>query len=121
MEEEIRPRAQFQRVAQVIRERIGGGIYPVGSRLPSIAVLAAELGSSHMTIKQALGTLSKEGVIASRRGVPAEVIATPSFEQPASVAERLAHVEGVVSSLEARVSAIEGHAPHPSRHGPSSP
>ena len=53
MEEETRPRAQFQRVAQVIRERIGQGVYPVGSRLPPIAVLATELDSSHMTIKQA--------------------------------------------------------------------
>jgi GntR family transcriptional regulator len=120
MEEETRPRAQFQRVAQVIRERIGHGVYPVGSRLPPIAVLATELDSSHMTIKQALATLSSEGVIASRRGVPAEVVASPSTGKPLSVAERLARVEGIIGSLEERVSAIEGHASHPSGdHAPS--
>jgi GntR family transcriptional regulator len=114
MEEEVQPRAQFQRVASVIRERIAQGVYPVGSRLPSIGTLADDLESSHMTIKQALATLSSEGVIASRRGVPAEVIAEPILGQPASIAERLARVEGVINSLEKRVAAIEGHAHHSS-------
>lgn len=121
MTEEIRPRAQFQRVAQVIRERIGQGVYPVGSQLPSIAALAVELESSHMTVKQALATLSSEGVVASRRGVPAEVVAAPSSEQPLSVAERLARVEGVISSLEERVSVLEDHTSHPSGQRPPSP
>lgn len=121
MEEAIRPRAQFQRVAREIRGQIGDGIYPVGSRLPSIAALAAEFESSHMTIKQALGELSHEGVIASRRGVLAEVVAVPSVDPPSSVADRLARVESDLRSLEDRIAAIEDHGSHPSRLGTSSP
>lgn len=119
--EHVRPRARFQWVAQVIRGRISAGVYPVGSRLPSIGALGAELEASHMTIKQALSTLADEGVIASRRGVPAEVVAVPAGGEPLSMAERLARVEGVLGSLEERVAAIEGHASHPSDESAPSP
>lgn len=65
-----------------------------------------------MTIKQALTTLSGEGVVASRRGVPAEVLAMPSGQQPVTVAERLARVEDVITLLEERVAALEDHDSH---------
>jgi DNA-binding GntR family transcriptional regulator len=96
-------------VAGSIRERISRGVYPVGSRLPAIGALADEFKTSHMTVKQALSTLSSEGVVASRRGVPAEVIAIPSPGPQPSLAERLASVEGALQSLEERVTAMEGH------------
>ena len=107
--EDVRPLARFQVVAKVIRGRISDGVYPVGSRLPSIAALGTEFDVSHMTVKQALTTLADEGVIASRRGVPAEVLAAPTTSEPLSVAARLALVEHALGALEERVSAIEVH------------
>jgi DNA-binding GntR family transcriptional regulator len=104
-----RPLAQFQRVAQVIRERVVDGQYKVGSQLPSIAALAKEFGYSHMTIKQALAALASEGVVSSRRGVRAEVIAQPSATAPASIADRLTRVEQHVERLNRRVEALEDH------------
>ena len=108
--DDVRPLARFQLVAKVIRDRISGGAYPVGSRLPSIATLGSELDASHMTVKQALATLVDEGVIASRRGVPAEVVAIPTTGEPMSVAERLSRVESMIDALGQRVSAIEDHS-----------
>ncbi|BAK33756.1 putative GntR family transcriptional regulator [Microlunatus phosphovorus NM-1] len=104
-----RPLARFQLVAKVIRTRISDGTYPVGSRLPSISGLGAEFDVSHMTVKQALNTLADEGVIASRRGVPAEVLAAPATEEPLSLAARLARVESALGALEKRVTAVEIH------------
>ena len=119
--DDVRPLARFQLVAKVIRDRISGGTYPVGSRLPSIAALGSELDASHMTVKQALATLVDEGVIASRRGVPAEVLAVPAAGTPLSVAERLTRVESVIDALEHRVSAIEDHGSNSSDDRASSP
>lgn len=107
--DDVRPLARFQLVANVIRTRISDGTYPVGSRLPSISSLGAEFDVSHMTVKQALTALVDEGVIASRRGVPAEVLAVPATEQPLSLAARLARVESALGALETRVSAVEIH------------
>jgi DNA-binding GntR family transcriptional regulator len=120
--DDTRPLARFQQVAMVIRDKISDGSYPVGSRLPSIAALGAELGVSHMTVRQALATLADEGVIASRRGVPAEVIAVPvQDDEPLSVAERLARVESALGLLDERVSAIEDHGSHPTRDAAPQP
>lgn len=109
-----RPLARFQQVAKAIRDRVIDGSYPVGSRLPSITALGEELGVSHMTVKQALATLIDEGVVASRRGVPAEVLSVPSpDDEPLSLAERLVRVESALGLLDQRVSAIESHDSHP--------
>ena len=120
--DDARPLARFQQVAKVIRDKISDGSYPVGSRLPSIAALGAEMGVSHMTVKQALATLVDEGVIASRRGVPAEVVAVPAHEnEPMSLAQRLTRVENALGLLDQRVSAIESHDTHPSDNAAPQP
>lgn len=119
---DARPLARFQLVAKAIRDRINAGSYPVGSRLPSIAALGADFRVSHMTVKQALAMLVDEGVIASRRGVPAEVVSLPAAEsQPMPLAERLARLEYAVGSLDQRVSAIEDHAFHSSENDAPQP
>jgi DNA-binding GntR family transcriptional regulator len=120
--DDARPLARFQQVANVIRDKISDGSYPVGSRLPSIAALGAELGVSHMTVKQALATLVDEGVIASRRGVPAEVVAVPAQQaEPLTLVQRLARVESRLGVLDQRVSAIESHGSHSSENTPPQP
>ena len=119
---DARPLARFQHVASAIRNKISDGSYPVGSRLPSIAALGTDLGVSHMTVKQALAMLADEGVIASRRGVPAEVLAVPAAaDEPLSLAERLARVENTLGILDQRVSAIESHNTDPTGNAAPEP
>ncbi len=115
-EDATQPLAQFQRIAQVIRDRVTTGEYPVRSQLPSIASLADELGCSHMTIKQALATLGAEGVISTRRGVRAEVVGLPSTGPSPTVTERLSRVEAQVSELAHRLGALEDHGDKSTGH-----
>ncbi|MDQ7793148.1 MAG: GntR family transcriptional regulator [bacterium] len=50
----------------MVEERIRQGRYAQGSRLPSVRVLAGELGVSHNLVHSAYLQLSKQGVVAAR-------------------------------------------------------
>ena len=67
------PTAQ-ERAAHVLRTRILGGNYPVGSRLPAERRLSEELGVSRLTLRCALSALSSEGLVRSHPGSGVEVL-----------------------------------------------
>jgi GntR family transcriptional regulator len=56
------------RIASWLLSRIGGGRIREGDRLPPEEELAASLGVSRMTLRQALGSLEARGYIERRRG-----------------------------------------------------
>ena len=59
--ERARPRSV--RVRDELTQRIGRGLLPAGSRLPSEPALASELGVSRATLREALRALETEGVV----------------------------------------------------------
>lgn len=63
-----RPAKLYQRVVDMVAAGIAGGRYPAGSRLPSERDLAAELGVSRPTVREAMLALEIRGLIAARRG-----------------------------------------------------
>ena len=69
--------AQYQRLASLLRHRIAKGEYPLGALLPPITQLADDLGVAVVTVRQAYGLLSKEGLIRSRGGIGTRVAALP--------------------------------------------
>ena len=58
----------YHQVANILRQRIEDGIYPVGARLLAEDELAAEFDVSRATIRQAVGELVIEGLIVRRQG-----------------------------------------------------
>jgi len=62
------------RVRRTLLERIVGGDFPPGVRLPAETDLAGELGCGRSTVREALGQLATLGVVASRRGSGAHVL-----------------------------------------------
>jgi DNA-binding GntR family transcriptional regulator len=70
MEEPPEPEYPSARVLRVLRDRIAGGEWQLGERLPAISILARELDAGHGTIRQALQKLAAEGwlVILPRYG-----------------------------------------------------
>ena len=70
--------AQYQRLASLLRHRIGNGDYPLGAYLPPITKLAGDLGVAVVSVRQAYELLSKEGLIRSQRGVGTHVAALPA-------------------------------------------
>ena len=56
-------------VADSLRRAIVGGQYPIGSTLPTLAEMASGLCVSLNVVRRAIDRLSKEGLLAARRGV----------------------------------------------------
>lgn len=58
----------YHQVSSVLRQRIGDGTYPPGHRLPPEDALATEFEVSRATIRQAVGELVGDGLIARQQG-----------------------------------------------------
>ena len=58
----------YQQIYETLRDDIKNGTYSLGERLPSIRVLAAQLGVARNTIDNAYRQLAVEGYVKSRRG-----------------------------------------------------
>jgi GntR family transcriptional regulator len=59
----------YLQISETLKARMGDGTYPPGSRLPAEAALAAHFRVTRMTVRQALGKLRAEGLLAVRRGI----------------------------------------------------
>lgn len=58
----------YQQVAEQIRAEIARGVYAPGSRLPSERNLAQILKVSRPAVREAIGSLQNEGLVATRHG-----------------------------------------------------
>jgi DNA-binding transcriptional regulator YhcF (GntR family) len=63
---DLGPKAMW--VYTSLRERITGGEFPTGTKLPSHLELASEFGVAPLTLRQVLGRLEEEGLVAREQG-----------------------------------------------------
>jgi DNA-binding FadR family transcriptional regulator len=64
----IEPRRLYRQIAEQMRQLIQGGEFPVGTRLPSERDLAAKMGVSRPSVREAMIALETEGLIEVRVG-----------------------------------------------------
>ncbi|WP_162948472.1 GntR family transcriptional regulator, partial [Streptomyces europaeiscabiei] len=67
--------ARHEEIAEALRRAIDREDYTVGSLLPPETELAARYGVSRGTVRQAVATLTAEGLIGSRQGARRVVLA----------------------------------------------
>lgn len=59
----------YLQIAESIRERVVGGIYPAGEKIPSVRELAAEMGVNPNTIMRTYTELQTMEIIDNKRGI----------------------------------------------------
>ena len=69
-------RPRYRRIADLLRQRIETGAYPVGSQLPTESDLCESFAISRHTAREALRRLAEAGLIQRRQGSGSLVIAT---------------------------------------------
>lgn len=65
----------YRQLADILREPIESGAYPIGQELPKEADIAERFGISLITVRQALRDLETDGLIRKRSAKPAVVAA----------------------------------------------
>lgn len=59
----------YTQIASSLRNEIGSGTWPIGTKLPAMNQLADRFGVATQTMRQALGLLESEGLVLRRQGV----------------------------------------------------
>ena len=58
----------YAQLAAILRRQIAGGVYPPGERIPSEPTISKQYGLSIMTVRQAIGVLTEQGLLDRVRG-----------------------------------------------------
>lgn len=66
--------ALYLQVVQALKDDIVGGVYPVGSQLPTEEELCSRFSVSRYTIREALRRLREDGLVSSRQGSGTTVV-----------------------------------------------
>lgn len=67
----------YVQLAAIIRRQIADGSWEIGDRLPTLKELIATYGVSSMTVRHAIASLEREGLISAERGRGTFVTAKP--------------------------------------------
>ncbi|ROT31800.1 GntR family transcriptional regulator [Micromonospora sp. HM5-17] len=59
----------WRQIRDDLRAKIRAGIYPPGSKLPSVRLLAEEYDTSHMTVRRAVDSMIELGELVGRMGI----------------------------------------------------
>ena len=71
----------YLQVCRDIKRGIEGGLYPVGSLLPTEVEFTARFGVSRQTVRQAIAQLRSDGLVSARKGVGTRVEARDDSRQ----------------------------------------
>ena len=97
---------RYRAIAQELRERIDRGVYPVGSKLPSIAALMKEFDVKGLnTIRDAQQMLVDEGLLRPEQGVGVWVIAKTA--EPTTTLQILDDLRRAQSALGRAIAHLE--------------
>src|SRR5262245_16951483 len=70
------PGPLYLQVARALKEEIVGGVYPVGSQLPTEDELCERFSVSRYTVREALRRLREDNLVSSRQGAGTVVVPT---------------------------------------------
>jgi DNA-binding FadR family transcriptional regulator len=109
----VEPRRLYRQVADQLRQLIDSGEFRVGDRLPTERELAAQLGVSRPTVREALIALEVDGRVRIRVGsgiyvlAPQEpaTLATPPLAGPFEILAARALFEGAIAEKAAHIAA----------------
>lgn len=75
------PIPRYIQLADIFRQRIARGVWPMGEMLPSIEKLMEEFSVARVTVRQAVKVLSDEGLVSPHRGRGTLITETPARER----------------------------------------
>lgn len=101
----------YAQVADVMRERIVKGTWPIDSRIPTLPALAGEFGVASITVRQAVQLLKNEGLLSPEQGQGTFVRRKPETHPRMKVESSLTRLAELYRELAPRLIPLaEGRA-----------
>jgi GntR family transcriptional regulator len=97
----------YTQVADVMRERIVKGVWPVGERIPTLDDLAREFGVASITVRQAIQVLKQEGLLSPEQGRGTFVRAKPPTHPRMRIETSLAKLADLYREFAPKLIALE--------------
>lgn len=97
----------YAQVADALRERIVKGIWPIGSKIPTLPELAKEFGVGLVTVRQAVQLLKNEKLVAPEQGRGTFVRDRPQTHPKMRVETSLRGLADLYRKLAPRVLPLE--------------
>lgn len=114
---------RYVQIADLIRQRIVRGIWPLDSQLPTLEDLVREFGVARVTVRQAIRLLAEEGLLSPQQGRGTFVTRKPAQERFISVLTTLEELSRAYQDTKPEVVTIEegAHTPPFLEHSGGTP
>ena len=101
---QVEPVRLYRQIVALLGEKIGQGVFPIGTLLPPERDLAQQLGVSRTTVREALIALEEAGKVSIRVGRGAQILeATPRIAESDYVADVADADVGPIQLMQARL------------------
>ena len=107
------PLPRYAQLADLLRQRIGRGVWKPGDLLPSLESLVAEFGVARVTVRQAIERLTREGLVSPQRGRGTFVTGTPAQDRWLRLQSSLQDLAAVYREDRPKLTLIEEAAAPP--------
>jgi GntR family transcriptional regulator len=101
------PVPRYLQLADLFRQRIARGTWPVGHRLPSLEELAEQFDVARVTVRQAVALLARDELVSRQQGRGTFVIGKPARGRFISVVGSLAELARVYEDTQPKIINID--------------
>ncbi|MBL8377425.1 MAG: GntR family transcriptional regulator [Burkholderiales bacterium] len=110
------PVPRYAQLADLLRQRIGRGVWAVGQRLPTLEELVAEFGVARVTVRQAVDLLAREGLVSPQQGRGTFVTGQPAQDRWLRLETSLKDLADVYRDDKPKLTLIDEAAAMPVLH-----
>lgn len=107
------PVPRYLQLADLFRQRIARGTWPLGHRLPSLEELAAQFDVARVTVRQAIELLAREELVSRQQGRGTFVTGNPGRGRFISVVGSLAELARGYEDTQPKIINIEENVASP--------
>jgi GntR family transcriptional regulator len=101
------PVPRYAQLSALFRRRIERGLWSRGERLPTLQALMAEFGVARVTVRQAIASLAREGLVSAQRGRGTFVTGHPGSTESLRLATTLAALADMYRDDEPKLTLID--------------
>ena len=101
------PVPRYAQLADLLRQRIARGVWTTGDRLPSLEELVREFDVARVTVRRAVETLARDGVLSPQPGRGTFVTAVPAQDRRLKLETSLRALADVYRNDKPKLTLIE--------------